>query len=287
MDPMTYGSAFTADTGLGVSNNLWGQGGGCPRSQIRDGNRRGVYVDIDYTDIILAGTQTTQINCFNGFSWFNTGAAVNAGVSAVNSVEMMGGFLATPTDTDNDSASFKQNSPCFLLSGSETTSGKLWLEHRLCFSPILTNGIGWILGLAETDLFTLATAVPLNASDAVTADGAFIGFNKLEDGLGVINTCRADRAAAAPTSIQAAVSSVAGFEFVKLGMFYDPSNVTECVQFFVNGIKQTTVLTRAALQAFTYIDANALGFLFAVVADSAGTTANVVHDWTRIYQLAP
>ncbi len=36
----------------------------------------------------------------------------------------------------------------------------------MCFSGILTNGVGWIMGLAESELFTLATAVPLNASDA-------------------------------------------------------------------------------------------------------------------------
>jgi hypothetical protein len=173
------------------------------------------------------------------------------------------------------------------MNGNESTSGKLWFEHRMCFTGILTNGIGWICGLAETDLFTLATAVPLNGGDAVTADGGFIGFNKLEDGLGVINTCRADRAAAAPTSIQAAVGSVAAFEFFKIGMFYDPSNAAECLTFYFNGVKCSTVITKAVLQAYTHIDANALGFIFASVADSAGTTSESFHDWTKIYQLIP
>ncbi len=287
MDPTVYGG-LTADTLVGLSPGLWNRGGGCPRDQIRNGYTRGVYFHNDYTDIPLPGTQTTEIQAPGApYKWFNTGAVKNIGASTVNSVEMAGGFLLSPTDTDNDSSSFAQASPCFLLSGSEDTSGKLWFEHRLCFSPILTDGIGWILGLAETELFTLASAVPLNASDAITADGGFIGFNHLEDGLAVINTCRADRAAAAPTLIQAGVKSVAAFEFVKLGMFYDPSNATECITFYVNGIKQTTVLTKAALQAFTYIDANALGLMFAVVADASGTTGKVYHDWTAIYQLVP
>ncbi len=288
MDPTTYGG-LAADTGLGVSSALWNKGGGCPRDQIRNGYTRGVYFDNDYTDIPLPGTQTTEISAPGGLSlkWFNTGAVKNIGVSVVNSVEMMGGFLSSPTDTDDDSSSFAQASPPFFLSGLEATSGKLWFEHRLCFSPILTNGIGWILGLAETELFTLATAVPLNGGDALTNAGSFIGFNKLEDGLGVINTCFSDRTAAAPTSIQASVASVAAFEFVKLGMFYDPSNATECLTFYVNGVKQSTVWTRATLTGKTNLDANALGLMFAVVADSAGTTANVVHDWTKIYQLAP
>lgn len=286
MDPTVYGG-LTADTGTGLSGALWNRGGGCPRDQIRNGYTRGVYFHEDYASPPLPATQTTEINAWNGLKWFNTGAAKVIGKSTINSVEMAGGFLSTPVDTDNDSASFGQASPCFLLSGSEDTSGKLWFEHRLCFTPITTNGISWILGLAETDLFTFATAVPLNASDAVTADGGFIGFNKLEDGLGVINTCKADRAAAAPTAIQSTVKSVAAFEFVKLGMFYDPSNAAECLTFYVNGIKQSTVITKTVLQAYTYIDANALGLLFSVVADSAGTAGEVFHDWTAIYQLLP
>lgn len=287
MDPTTYGSKLTADTSTGLSFNLWNRGGGCPRDQIRNGYTRGVYFDNDYDNVPLPGTQTTEINGFAGLKWFNTGTAKVIGKSTINSVEMAGGFLSTPVDTDNDSASFGQASPCFLLSGSEDTSGRLWFEHRLCFTPILTNGIGWILGLAETDLFTFATALPLNASDAITADGGFIGFNHLEDGLAVINTVKSDRAAAAPTIIQAGVKSVAAFEFVKLGMFYDPSNSDECLTFYVNGIKQSTVITKAVLQAYTYVDANALGLMFSVVADSAGTTGEVFHDWTKIYQLLP
>lgn len=289
MQQTTYGSNFTADAGSGISNNLWGQGGaGCPRDGIRNGDVRGVYWDTDYENVPLIGTQTTQIaNGGNGLKVFNTGAGTVVSKSTINSVEKAGGFLAVALDTDNDSGSFAQSYPSFLLSGSESTSGKLWFEHRMCFTGILTNGLGWILGLAETDLFTLATAVPMNGGDAITADGGFIGFNKLEDGLGVINTCKADRAAAAPTSIQAAVGSVAAFEFFKLGMFYDPANAVECLTFYFNGIKQSTVISKATLQAYTYIDANALGFMFASVADSAGTTSESFHDWTKIYQLLP
>ena len=86
MDPSTYGSSITADTGLGVSNNLWQQGGGCPRDQIRNGYTRGIYLDIDYCDVPLPGTQTTEISAPGfPFKWFNTGAVKNIGVSVVNS----------------------------------------------------------------------------------------------------------------------------------------------------------------------------------------------------------
>jgi hypothetical protein len=287
MSTATYGPTFTADTNRERSANLWNQGGGCPIESIRSGRVSGVYFENDYAKVPLPGTQTTEINGFDGLKWFNTGTPKIIGVSTINSVEKAGGFLSVPLDTDNDSGSFGQASPNFFLSGSINTSGKLWFEHRMCFTGILTNGLGWICGLAETDLFTFATAVPLNASDAVTADGGFIGFNKLEDGLGVINTCKADRAAAAPTSIQAAVGSVAAYEFFKLGMFYDPSDATNTIRFFFNGLPCSTVISAATLAAYTYIDANALGFIFASVADSAGTTSVSYHDWTSIYQLLP
>ncbi len=287
MDPMNYGSAFTADISTGISQNLWGQGGACPRSLIRNGDVRGVYFETDYEDLPLAGTQTTEISATPKFKWFNTGAALCVGKSTINSVEKGGGFLAIALDTNNDSGSIAQASPGFMLSGNESDSGKLWFEHRMCFTGILTDGLGWICGLAETDLWTLATAVPLNGGDAVTNGAGFIGFNKLEDGLGVINTCKADRAAAAPSSIQAAVGSVAAFEFFKIGMFYDPSNSAECLSFYFNGVKASTVITKAVLQAYTYIDANALGFIFASVADASGTTSESFHDWTKIYQILP
>src|SRR6185295_10478212 len=116
-----------ADTSTGLSQNLWNKGGGCPREQIRSGYTRGNYFHTDYTDIPLPGTQTTEISAPGlPLKWFNTGAVKNIGVSVVNSVEMAGGFLSSPTDTDNDSSSFAMASPNFFLSGSEDTSGKLW-----------------------------------------------------------------------------------------------------------------------------------------------------------------
>jgi hypothetical protein len=287
MDPSTYGSSITADTGLGVSNNLWQQGGGCPRDQIRNGYTRGIYYDNDYTNVGFIGTQTTEIAVGDsGLKVFNSGAGTVVGKSAVNSVEMMGGFLAIALADDNDSGTFAQSYPSFLLTGNESTSGKLWFEHRMCFTHILTNGIGWICGLAETELWTLATGVPMNGGDALTNAAGFIGWNKLEDGLGVINTCKNDRATSAPTAIQATVGSVAAFEFFKLGMFYDPGNSAECIRFYFNGIQSSTVVSKATLQAYTHIDANALGFIFASVQDSGAATESF-HDWTRIYQLCP
>lgn len=288
MDPSTYGSAFTADVSSGVSNNLWQQGGGCQRDQIRNGYTRGVYFDADYDNVPLSGTQTTEIQGFGGLKWFNSGTLKNRFSSTINSVETAGAFLSIPLDADNGSGTIAQSSQPFFLSGDENTSGKLWLEHRMAFTGILTNGIGWVMGLAETNLFTLATGVPLNGGDALTNSGSFIGFNKLEDGLGVINTVKSDRAAAAPTIIQAGVATLtAAFTFVKMGMFYDPSNATECITFYVNGIKQTTVVSKATLVATTNLKAHSLGFMFASVADSAGTTSESFLDWTKIYQLVP
>lgn len=285
MTQALYGSTLSSNSNQRPSESIWGE---CRQQEIRDGIVNGTYLDIDYGDIPFIGTQTTEIAIGLGsLKGFNTGAGTLVGKSAVNSVEKAGGLLAIALDTDNDSGSFAQSYPKFLLSGLSSNSGKLWFEHRMCFTGILTNGIGWILGLAETELFTLATGVPLNGSDALTNAGSFIGFNKLEDGLGVINTCKSDRAAQAPTAIQSSVGSVAAFEFFKLGMTYDPDRVTDCIRFYFNGVQLATAMSRSDLTAHTNLDANALGLLFASVADSSGTTSESFHDWTKIYQELP
>lgn len=279
-----YGNDFTANTRNEESGTIWRD---CRKAAIRNGQVNGTFFDIDYGDLPLIGTQTTEIAIGLGLKGFNTGAGTIVVKSAINSVEMGQGFAAIALDTDNDSGSMAQSYPKFYLTGNASTSGKLWFEHRMCFTGILTNGLGWICGLAEVEQWTLATAVPLNAGDAVTNAAGFLGWNKLEDGLGVINTCKSDRAAAAPTAIQATVGSVAAFEFFKLGMTYDPDRNADCIRFFFNGVQSSTVISKTTLQAYTNIDANALGFIFASVADSAGTTSESFHDWTRIYQEFP
>lgn len=274
------GNLGSAQTGSGPSRGLWGE---CPILSILDGTIDGIIFDDHFVDFPLIATQTTEIN-HGRYKIFNTGSGVTGPVSAVNSVELGGGIMRISVDTNNDSGSIAQSYESFMLTGLTSNSKKLWFEGRLAFTPITTNGIGWFLGLAETALWTLATGVPFNAGDPITNSAAAIGFRKEEDGLGVIDTVYSDRATSF-TNIGDADTSVAANTFIKLGMIYDPADSDATVRFFADGIQLDTVLTNAALLALTNLDANALGLLFSVVADSSGTSGVGYLDWWRCVQL--
>ena len=273
------GNLASADTSRAYSPNIWGD---CPIMSILEGTVDGTIVDDDFLDFPLIGTQTTQI-AHGRYKVFATGGGTVAGVSAVNSVEIGKGILDFGVDTDNDSASLAQSYPSFML---KSTSGKLWFEARVAYTPILTNGIGWFLGLAETELWTLATGVPFNGGDAITNSAAAIGFRKEEDGLGVIDTVYSDRATSFTNIGNEATSVAAAYEFIKLGMTFDPTApATERIKFYANNLVLATKLSASALTALANLDANALGLLFAVVADSAGTSGHAYLDRWRCVQL--
>jgi hypothetical protein len=269
----------SGNTNREPSPNVWGD---CPIGSIIEGTIAGQYFFDDFADFPLIGTQTTEIAHGRYKVFANTGCAVTP-VSAVDSVELGNGILDFSLDTDNDSASLAQAYPSFLL---KSTSGKLWFEARLAYTPITTNGIGWFLGLAETELWTLANGVPFNAGDAITNSASAIGFRKEEDGLGVIDTVYSDRATSFTNIGDAAASVSEAYEFIKLGMRFDPTAAAaDRVKFYANNLELATSLSAASLTALTNLDANALGLLFAVVADSAGTSGHAYLDWWRCAQL--
>lgn len=278
----------SADTDRLWSRALWAD---CPWNDIQEGTKdfQGITWFDDFEKFPLVGTQTTEI-AHGQYKVFNTGATKVAPVGSVNSVSMPGGILGFATDTDNDSASLAQSYPSFMLSGLASNSGELWFEVRVAVNTILTNTMGIFVGLAETNLWTLATGVPFNGSDAITNGAAAIGFRKGEDALGVWDTVVSDRATSFTNIGDDEVTSVAAFEWVKLGMRYslDKANASlACVTFFKNGVPLATKITNAAVQAYTNLDANPLGFIMACIADSAGTTAIAYLDWVRIAQFLP
>lgn len=269
------------NTQRGPSPYLWAD---CPVSEILHDPSLGAYLYDDFKDFPLTGTQTTQIAHGRWKVFATTGSSV-APVSAVNSVELQGGALAFSTDTDNDSASLAQSYPSFLLSGLTTTSGKLWFEGEVAVNTIATNGIGFFFGLAETEQWTLATGVPFNGGDAITNSAAAIGFRKEEDGLAVVDTVYSDRATSFTNVGDAEGTLTAAYTFTKYGMIYNPDDADGTVRFYQNGIELASKLTNAQLLALTNLDANAVGVLFAHIADSAGTTGASYLRWVRVAQL--
>ena len=265
------------------SPNIWAD---CPLDDIRNGVLPGAWIEKNgWSTFPLAGTQTTQIG-FDDYKLFATADGTIAPVSAINSVECIGAPLAFTcgTTSDNESLSLAQSYPSFLLSGLTTNSGKLWFEAEIAVSSIATNTIGFMLGLAETEQWTLASGVPFNAGDAITNAASFIGFRKEEDGLGVVDTVFSDRATSF-TNIGDAEGSMAANTLIKYGMVYDPKQTDDCIRFYENGVQLTTEMSNSTLTGKTNLDANALGVIAAVIADSAADAVKFYLSRWRCFQL--
>ncbi len=266
-----------ADTNRGPSPNIWGD---CPIMSILEGSIAGTMFLDDFDDFPLKASQTTEIN-HGRYKVYAEGTGVIAGVSTVNSLEVGKGVLKIDLTGDDDTSAIAQSYPSFLLT---STAGKLWFEARLCQSTIAVDTIGWFVGLAETEQFTLASDVPFDAASILLDNsGSMIGFKHEEGGLGKIDTCYNDRATTL-TDIEATVDTVAAYEWVKLGMVFDPDETAASrIKFFVNNLETATPMSNATLIGLTNLDANALGLLFANVADSS--FGDNYLDWWRCVQL--
>lgn len=289
-NPTTYGQG--TDTNRMWSPSIWDR---CPLEQIANGTVEGVVHGNDFESMPLIGTQTTQI-AYDQYKVFATSGAAVTPSSAVNSVELSGGILALTHNADNDSASLAHAYPAWRVSGDKTTSNKLWFECRIAVKSLLTLRNGFFVGLAESNLFTLATGVPFNGDAAVpTNGGSVLGFNKWEivsttaaatTGLpGGINTCYNDRAVTF-TQIQAdAAIMSAAFTFIKLGIIYDPWTPSRAVRFFADGGELSSVLTNTQILATTNLKAKSLGLMLASVAAASVSTDATYLDYWRIAQV--
>lgn len=251
------------------------------------------YVRWSPEQMSLIGTQTTEIaGPIPGTKVFaSSGGAVNA-VSAVNSVEKWGGAIQFGVDTDNESASLAQAYPTFRLSGLPSTSNRLWFEACVALSSILVDTVGFFCGLAETEQWTLATGVPFNGGDAITNSASAIGWRKEEDGLGVLDTVYSDRATSFTNIGDATATIAAAYTFVNIGFTYDPGpgkdyDPAKIIRFFKDNIEQSTPVSKTTLTGLTNLDANAVGPLFALIADSGGTSTKAFLKWLEVAQLPP
>ena len=273
----------SSDTSRLPSPAVWGD---FPWLAIQAGELNGVLFADDFADFPLVGTQTTQINHGRYKLYAASGCSI-APVSAVNSVELGGGALAINTDTDNDEASIAQSYPGFLLTGLNSNSGKLCFECCYAQKSVATNMASTFIGLAETELFTLGSNVPHNSGDAIDASGALIGFRIEEDGLGVVDTVYSDRATSFTNVGDTEGGTLVAYTFKKLGFVYDPEKSSNCITFFADNVELSTKLSRSTLTGLTNLDANALGLLWSVAADSAGTSFSGYLKWWRCGQLLP
>lgn len=248
------------------SPNIWSD---CPLDKIRDGKIQGALFEMrDWSEWPLSPTLTTQIG-HSKFKVFATSAGTMAPTAL--SAKPIGNVLAITFDTDaDDSASIAQSYPSFRMSGLTSNSSKLWFEAEIGVNVITTDGTAMFCGLAETNLWTLATGVPFNGGDAITNSAAAIGFRHTEDGLGTLDTCYSDRATSF-TNIGDDEGTIAAATLTKVGMIYDPLDSARCIRFFQNGVELATAVSRSTLTGLTNLDAGVLGFLFAACADTVDT----------------
>ncbi len=260
----------TPNTMAGVfSPAIWSD---CPVDALRNASIPGsIFEQRDFSEWPLTPTLTTQI-AYGKFKAFATSAGTLAPTASIfTTTKPVGNVLAMTFDTDaDDSASIAQAYPSFRMSGLSSNSGKLWFEAEVALNVITTDGTAMFVGLAETNLWTLATGVPFNAGDPITNSAAAIGFRHTEDGLGTIDTVYSDRATSF-TNIGDDEGTIAAATLVKFGMIYDPLETTNCIRFFQNGIELATKVSRTTLVALTNLDAGILGFLFAACADTTDT----------------
>lgn len=269
---------------------IWGT---CPLPFIKKYYPQG-YLRWSARDFPLIGTQTTQIS--GGFPPGTKGFASTDGgivpVSAINSVEKWGGAISFTGGTDNHSASLAQVWPQFRISGLPSTSNRLWFEACVAISSIAVSTAGFFVGLAETELWTLATGVPFNAGDAITNSASAIGWRKGEDALGAMDTVYSDRATSFTVVGDDTASIAAAYTFVNIGFTYDPGpgkyyDASRIIRFFKDNIEQSNAISKTTLTGLTNLDANALGPIYSHITDTSGTTTISYLAWLECAQLPP
>jgi hypothetical protein len=259
----------------------------CPVRDLLEDPGKGLYFFDDFQDLPLVPTLTTQIAYGKYKAYAASGCSI-AGVSAVNSVELQGGTLSITMDTDNDEAAIGQAYNKYLMSGLTSNSGKLWFECCYAQNSIATNMASTFLGLATTDAIAFAANTPHNSGDAITNDWYGIGFRIEEDGLGVIDTVYTDGATSFTNIGDTEAGTLTANTFRKLGFVYDPAGPSDSfVTFYANNQALTTKLSKSTLTGLTNLDANNLGLLWSVAADSAGTSFAGYLKWWRVAQLFP
>lgn len=282
----TIAAPSGTQTGRKDSRSIWGD---CPWEDFLDprSSTDGIAREWNFLDYPLSGTLTTEIGAGAGYKVFgDTGNTITRVVS-INSALVPGGALQVTLDTDNDEVTIAQAYPWLTLSGSTSTSGKLWAEFTYAQSSIATNMASVFFGLANVGGITLSTTVPLNDGDPISNTMYGIGFRIAEDGLGVVDTVSTDGATSFTNIGATEGGTLAAYTFTKFGLKYDPTDTTKAVRFYVNGAECATGLPLSAVQAFSNINANGLGWIWSSTADSAGTSFKGLMKRIRIAQQIP
>lgn len=280
MNKVFYKGDGAQSSERGPSPSIWST---CPWMDIQGDPNVGYAFFDDFLEFGLPGTQTTQIN-LGKYKVYNTGSGEVITDAVPHDATPMGegGIISMLCDTAGDQSVIGTHACPYSLSSS---SGKLWFEARVACTSIATATSHWFVGLGNNCDVTFGAAIPLADADATGTAVALIGFNRLEDGLAVLNASYTDEAAVY-TDVKASIGTLAANTWIKVGFVYDPADTTNTIRFFVNGTPSVTVMSAATLAALTHLDASGLGPIFAAFADTSGTAEYHYLDWWRVAQLA-
>ena len=283
-------NSTTANTSRRPSPAIWTD---CPWEEINDPRSimDGITFFDDFVDGLEVGFATGALQTTSGALGRYKAYSATAGVWGPNNMpssttaSIFGGVISGLCDTDGDAMAIGTYSCPFLL--TTTQNSKLWFEARIATTSILTNMGQLFVRLGENQVLGVTgftASVPLANADTNATTLAMLGFQRQEDGLGVLNTVYADHASPF-TNVQASANTtLAANTWIKLGMKVDMANSDRCVRFFVDNVECTSAITKAVLLATTFLDVSGLGPLLAFYADSAGTADYVFLDWWRVAQ---
>ena len=260
------------DTSEAPSPIIWAD---CPVSEITQ-KGTGVHYFDDFTNLSKHITdQDTQQYA----SYIDTGVTISQLPGVVGGQVQVAG-----NDADNDEGHLCSHGPVGQI--STAAPKKMWFECRIKKASIANNGVSMFVGLS----FDHGSSVPLSSANTLTDDDgdpgafSFLGFhNDAADGDAIDFMYRAE--GQAQTVGIAGVAVPVADTFVKLGFVYDPDNVdAEKIAVYVNGVKSTTYITQANLEAATFPDAEPLGLaLYTKVG--AASEVKVTMDWWKFAQM--
>lgn len=279
LNPIRFRQNTTLSTDRGFSPAIWSD---CPWEEMVLDNTKGITFFDDFVDFPIPGTQTTEI-ALGRYKVYAGSGTWQADAMPHSATPGGTGGVISALPGDNASVVIGTESCPFLL--TTTQAGKVWFEARIATTSILINAGQLFCGLGESNVTTYSATIPLGNANATSNALAMIGFNRLEDGLGVLNTSYADHATSWTDIGAAANSTLAANAWIKLGIKFDPKgDPLRCVRFFVDNVECATAMTRAALLALTSTDVVGLGPLLAFYGDSEGSDY-VYLDWWRAAQM--
>ncbi len=270
----------------------------CPWDQIANGEKDGVAYADDFNDLPLTPTLTTQI-AYGRYKAYAASTNTITNVGTVNSVVVPGGVLQLAeggSGASADNICVGQAYPSYFLSGSVSTSQKLWFECRVAISTLTANHGAFFVGLVETTgtfhAFDNTHPFTSNTGLAIDNGGAMVGWKTqmAQTISGQLNAVYSDRATSftfVGASNAADGTLSAAYTFTKLGFVYDPSEKSgNQIKFYQDGVYVGQAISATTLAGTTNLKANALGLGLFWVGGSAVASGDAMYmDWWRCAQL--